>query len=223
MERWIKAGVATLVVAASAACTAAHTEDVKERAPRDAVTVERACADGTYEWFNIERPRRLTGLAAPEAERRGGGALRNPIRRLATPVTSVTADGPALSSRDVLFSLALRIGEAQPGDEPADLAFADTGRRDGYADANLTDVLGAGRFVRWTEVRAVEADFRHICHDGRTTAGHARGWTMEGEGLLDCDEPVDGPDGGAGAGASQSLAREAARLACGPAARAVRP
>ncbi|MFD3451837.1 hypothetical protein ACFWVC_06610 [Streptomyces sp. NPDC058691] len=222
MRRWTAGCAVIAAIAATGACTATEPATGARTAPPQPVkvaTAERACEDGRYTWFNIERPRRLTGLTAPETKGKGGGTLHHPMRRLSRPVTLVTAVGPALSSRDVLFSLALRIGEAGPDDEPGNLAFTEAGRRPEGFDG-VTTPAGAGRFVRWADVRAVEADFRYTCPGGTTTTGHAESWTIQGEGLLDCERHIGG---GSGSPASRALAREAARLSCGPDAAAARP
>ncbi|MFF3563516.1 hypothetical protein ACFYXS_26035 [Streptomyces sp. NPDC002574] len=222
MRRWTAGCAVIAAIAATGACTATEPAAGARTAPpqpANAAAAQRGCEDGRYTWFNIERPLRLTGLAAPEKKGKDGGALRHPVRRLSTPVTFVTAVGPELSSRDVLFSLALRIGEAAPGDAAGTLTFTEAGRGPDDFDAVATTPSGAGRFVRWADVQAVEADFRHTCPGGRTTTGHAESWTVEGQGLLDCDQHVDSDSGRPG---SHALARKAARLSCGPDAAAAR-
>ncbi|MFE4448235.1 hypothetical protein [Streptomyces sp. NPDC056820] len=165
-----------------------------------------------YEWFNVEQPRRLT---APEEFGEGGGKFKNPLQRVWTPVTSVSAKGPAVPSREVLLSLAVWIGEAENGDAADDLSFTEVGRK--AADLNGSGAIstdGAGRFVNYATARAVEADFRYTCPGTVTvTTGHAKGWTAAGGGTLECGTRIriDGVSR-----ADQTVAREAARLSCGP-------
>ncbi|MGW4821985.1 hypothetical protein ACWEP4_24115 [Streptomyces sp. NPDC004227] len=166
-----------------------------------------------YEWFNVEQPRRLTALTAPEEFGKGGGEFKNHLQRVWTPVTSVSAKGPAVPSREVLLSLAMWIGLAEDADEADNLSFTEVGRK--AADLNgsrpgSTD--RAGRFVNYATARAVEADFRYTCPGTVTvTTGHAKGWTGEGGGGLECGRRIEGIGR-----ADRTVAREAARISCGP-------
>ncbi|MDX3077009.1 hypothetical protein ACIP98_32600 [Streptomyces sp. NPDC088354] len=215
MRRSIAAFTATLAVAGTGACTAtaAHTEP---KASATALALgPKACANGIYQWFNVERPIRLSALSDVETLGKGGGKFKQLEHRVSWPETAVSSRGPALPSRDVLFSLAKFVGEAQEGDEAAGFAFAEVGREPD--DPNASRAIsseGAGRFVMYEETYVVEADFRYTCPHAKTvTTGHAKSWTVEGGGTLECDTRivVDGraqPD--------PAAAREAARLSCGP-------
>ncbi|GAB2724851.1 hypothetical protein [Streptomyces bullii] len=168
-----------------------------------------ACADGTYTWSHVTRRDRLTGVSKPERLGTGGGTLRNPVERVYTPRPSVRADGPAPAAAEVLFSLGKKIGEiesdartlAEAGDT---WAFTDLDASAPDLDDDRSSPGAAGEFVQYAGVRYVAADFRYTCPDGRTTTGHARNWTVDIGGLLDCTEP---PETG--------LAREAAARSCG--------
>ncbi|MFB7116239.1 hypothetical protein [Streptomyces sp. NPDC056291] len=217
MRRWIAVCVAVLGVVSTGACTATHTgskaapSKAAPQKPRQSGAA-RACTNGKYEWFNAERPRRLT---APEEFGEGGGKFKNPLQRVWTPVTSVSAKGPAVPSREVLLSLSVWIGEAEDGDEADDLSFTEVGRKAAGLNGSWAgSTEGAGRFVNYAKVRAVEADWRYTCPGTVTvTTGHAKGWTAAGGGTLECGTRIriDGVSR-----ADQTVAREAARLSCGP-------
>ena len=219
MRRWIAVCVAALAVVSTGACTATYTTTHSEsegppQKPKQSEAA-KACAHGTYQWFNVERPIRLTALTTPEELGEGGGKFKNALQRVWTPVTSVSMEGPAVPSREVLLSLAVWIGEAEKTDEAADLSFTEVGRKPkDLKRAGAVSVDGAGRFVRYAEVRAVEADFRYTCPGAATvTTGHAKGWTVEGGGTLECGTRIRAEGAGR---APRTAAREAARLSCGP-------
>lgn len=128
------------LVAALTACTG---EPGAHGTPRESGTSRaRACAKGTFTWSPVTTRDRLTGVSRPERLGEGGGALRNPVRRVCTPVPSVRADGPAPPAAEVLFSLGKVAGEtdseapalAEAGDT---WAFTDPGQR--------APALGEGR------------------------------------------------------------------------------
>lgn len=216
MRRTIATGVALVAIAGAGGCTetATHTEGKAAPSVPARTMGPRACVNGTYQWFNVERPVRLSALSEVETFAKGGGTFtKAPKRRVSWPETSVLASGPALPSRDVLFSLAQLVGEAQEDDTSADMPFTEVGRRPG--DPNLTRAVstpGAGRFVSYNETHVVEADFRYTCPGTKTvTIGHAKSWTAEASGTLEC-----GTRTGLGSDADLAVAREAARLSCGP-------
>ncbi|MFH9981770.1 hypothetical protein ACH4ND_21455 [Streptomyces sp. NPDC017179] len=212
MRRWIAVCVAVLGVVSTGACTATHTgSKAAPQKPRPSAAA-RACTNGKYQWFNVERPFRLTALTAPEELGKGGGKFKNTLQRVWTPVTSVSAKGPTVPSREVLLSLAVWIGEAENTDEAADLSFTEVGRKAAELNEDMGSIEGAGRFVNYAKAHAVEADFRYTCPGTMpATTGHAKGWTGEGEGTLECGTRIEGVGR-----ADQTVAREAARLSCGP-------
>ncbi|MDX2701636.1 hypothetical protein PV350_02105 [Streptomyces sp. PA03-6a] len=216
MRRTIAACVALAAIAGAGACTdtAAHTEGKAAPSVPAQTMGPRACVNGTYQWFNVERPVRLSALSEVETFGKGGGKFtKAPKHRVSWPETSVSASGPAVPSRDVLFSLAKLVGETQEDDTVADMAFTEVGRRLG--DPNLSRAVstpGAGRFVSYNETHVVEADFRYTCPGTKAvTIGHAKSWTTEGSGTLECGTRI-----GPGSEAHLAVAREAARLSCGP-------
>ncbi|MGW3248278.1 hypothetical protein [Streptomyces sp. NPDC001070] len=214
MRRWIAAFVATLAVASTGACTATATHTEPKASATAPALGPRACANGTYQWFNVEQPLRLTALSGVQTLGKDGGTFKEtaPKNRVSWPVTSVSASGPALPARDVLFSLAKWIGEAQEGDDAASLAFTDVGRKP--EDPNASRAISsesAGRYVEYEEAHIVEADFRYTCPGAKAvTIGHAKSWTIEGGGSLECGTRVQD------ASKWLTVAREAARLSCGP-------
>ncbi|MEU0063489.1 hypothetical protein ABZ085_09345, partial [Streptomyces albidoflavus] len=44
--------------------------------------------------------------------------------------------------------------------------------------------------VEWAQVTTVTGQFRLECGDGRTAYGQAESWTVDGAGVLDCQEPL---------------------------------
>ncbi|WP_326570321.1 hypothetical protein OG539_40655 [Actinacidiphila glaucinigra] len=220
MRRRIAACVAVLAVASAGACTesAAHTEGKAATSAPARTIGPSACGNGTYQWFNVERPIRLSALSDVQTLGKGGGKFtKAPKHRVSWPETSVSAHGPAVPRRDVLFSLAKLVGEAQEDDTGADMAFTDVGRKPGDPNrSRAISTTGAGRYVMYDEAHIVEADFRYTCpHSMAVTIGHAKSWTMEGSGILECGTPID-----FGSQAHQAVARVAARISCGPKSRA---
>ncbi|MFE6525340.1 hypothetical protein [Streptomyces sp. NPDC057794] len=218
VRRACAAGLAIgALIAALTACTG---EPGARGAPGESGTPRaRACAKGTFTWSPVTTRDRLTGVSRPERLDEGGGALRNPVRRVYTPVPSVRADGPAPPAAEVLFSLGKESGEidsdaptlAQAGGDT--WAFTDPGQRAPALGEGRVTPRTPGTYYQYAGVREVSADFRHTCPDGRTVSGRARTWTVDIAGVSGCGERPD-----------TALAREAARHACGPAgSRATRP
>lgn len=89
--------------------------------------------------------------------------------------------------------MAKSVGEAQEGDASADMAFTDVGKKPGDPNrSRATSTAGAGRYVMYNEAHIVEADFQYTCpHFKAVTIGHAKSWTMEGSGILECGTPID--------------------------------
>ncbi|MFI7013156.1 hypothetical protein [Streptomyces sp. NPDC050164] len=197
-----------VLVAGLTACTADTDGDGTDR--RTGRAAAQACADGTFAWSHITRRDRLTGVFEPERLEADGGATRNAMRRVHTPRPSVRADGPAPSAAEVLFSLGRKTGEvdsdartlAEAAEGEAG-AFTDVHRPAPKLDPDRLTTGTAGDFVQYAGVKEVAADFRYTCPDGSTASGHARTWTVDITGLLDCEERPDSP-----------LAREAARHSC---------
>ncbi|MFH8495400.1 hypothetical protein [Streptomyces coeruleorubidus] len=212
VRRVCAAGLAVgALVTALTACTGETEGDGAARETGRAVG--KACADGTFTWSRVTERDRLTGVSAPERLGTGGGRLQNPMRRVYTPGPSVHTDGPAPSAAEILFSFGKKTGEIDSGARTLAEAGADTWA---FTDVRLPAPelddgrvvpRAAGEFVQYAGVREVSADFRYTCPDGRTVSGHARNWTVDLGGLMDCEEKADSP-----------LAREAARHSCGPAA-----
>ncbi|PZG92730.1 hypothetical protein C1I97_29180 [Streptomyces sp. NTH33] len=170
----------------------------------------KACADGAFTWFNIVKPTRLLGVSEPEDVGKGGGRLTEKIRQVSTVETSVRPEGAVPAPEEALFSLGKEIGEID-SDAPTlkevtgdSWRFTQVGDQGPRLEEGLARIDGPGRFVQYTAVRTVEADFRHTCAGGRTTLGHAESWTAEVGGLLECGTRTD-----------DATARQAARLACG--------
>ncbi|MFJ3443356.1 hypothetical protein ACIPM2_19545 [Streptomyces sp. NPDC086081] len=210
VRRACAAGLA--IGALLAALTACTGEPGARATPRESGTSRaRACAEGTFTWSPVTTRDRLTGVSRPERLAEGGGALRNHVRRVYTPVPSVRADGPAPPAAEVLFSLGKETGEidsdaptlAEAGDT---WAFTDPGQRAPALGEDRVTPREAGTYYQYAGVREVSADFRHTCQDGRTVVDRARTWTVDIAGVTGCGERPD-----------TALAREAARRACGPA------
>ncbi|MFJ4564409.1 hypothetical protein ACIP4U_11950 [Streptomyces caelestis] len=183
-----------------------------DRAPRAGETdraVRKTCADGTFAWSRVTERDRLTGVSDPERLGTGGGRLHHSMRRVYTPRPSVRADGPAPSAAEILFSLGKKTGEidsdartlAEAGGDT--WSFTDVRLPAPELDEERTAPGAAGEYVQYAGVREVAADFRYTCPDGRTVSGHARNWTVDLGGLMDCEEKTD-----------SALAREAARYSC---------
>ncbi|MFJ8462613.1 hypothetical protein [Streptomyces swartbergensis] len=193
--------------------TACAGDDRAPEARKTDRAAMKTCADGTFTWSRVTERDRLTGVSALERLGTGGGRLHNPMRRVYTPSPSVRADGPAPSAAEILFSLGKKTGEIDSGARTLAEAGGDTWS---FTDVRLPapelddDRVApgaAGEFVQYAGVKEVSADFRYTCPDGRTVSGHARNWTVDIGGLMDCEEKADSP-----------LAREAARYSCEPAA-----
>ncbi|MFF8565672.1 hypothetical protein ACF06N_12015 [Streptomyces albidoflavus] len=138
------------------------------------------------------------------------GLRRALVAAVARPRKAVDAPrGSGVDTRRTLHSLALHIGEAELEEADADqesLAFADPSRP--YElDAGGVEVDGDGvGVVEWAQVTSVTGQFRLECGDGRTVYGQAESWTVDGAGVLDCQEPLTD---------AAPTARDAALLACG--------
>ncbi|WP_344405497.1 hypothetical protein [Streptomyces longisporus] len=199
-------GVAAAVLFAGlTACTGGASGHHEAKAP------VRACADGTFTWSRIKQTDELTGISDVEVLGVGGGPLRHGMRRVSSPRPSVRAAGPDVSAAEVLFSLGRRIGEidsdahtlAEDGDGTT-YAFTDVHAKAPAPAGRTSRIDGAGHFVQYAGVRMEEGDFRYSCADGTTTTGHARNWTLDMTGTLDCQVNVGRSD----------LARQAARRSC---------
>lgn len=211
--RWITAGTAALVLAGGAitACTVTQAGAGAEvpRAVR-ATAAEKACEGGMYAWFNVRRDWVLTGVGDVEKAGRGSSDLKDGIHRLYTPRTAVRSEGPALKGKDVLWSLAVHIGEVDADDAGSvDSYFTHVGRKAPAMDAGgRVTFEHSARVVRYALVKQVDADFRYSCSGGgKATTGHAVSWLVDGQGVLECSTPVGEK--------AHSPARDAARLACG--------
>ena len=163
---------------------------------------DKACANGTYTWINIEKPTRLLGVSDVETLGKGGGTLKHRVRRLATVRIAVQAGTGAPAAKEILTSLGKKIGEIDSDDYVG--AFTEVGRKGPGLNDGGAAPEESGRFVQYAAVRVVEADFRYTCPGGRTTIGHAESWTVSIDGVLECDT-----------GTGNATAREAARLSCG--------
>jgi hypothetical protein len=174
--------------------------------------VATACANGTFTWSHLTERDRLTGVSDPERLGKGGDALQSPMRRVYTPSPLVrAAGGPAPSAAEILFSLGKKAGEidsdartlAEAGGET--WSFTDVRQPAPKLDNDRVAPHAAGEFVQYAGVREVSADFRYTCPDGRTVSGHARNWTVDITGVLDCDERPE-----------SALGRQAVRQVCEP-------
>jgi hypothetical protein len=184
-----------------------------EDASARAATAAKPCARGTFTWSNVTKRERLTGASAAEDLGADGGKLQNPLRRVYTPRVSVRSQGSAPAPAEVLFSLgkkaavidsnAQTLGEAADGES---WAFTDVRTPAPKLDKGpvaLDGRGGAGTFVQYAGVKEVEADFHYSCPKGGTATGHARSWTVDVTGVLDCGHSVE-----------TDLARAAARHSC---------
>ncbi|MGW1973773.1 hypothetical protein ACWCOY_36715, partial [Streptomyces tubercidicus] len=168
MRRWIAALVATLAVASTGACTASATHTEPKATAKTLALGPKACTHGSYQWFNVEQPVRLSALSDVETLGKGGGKVTKLKYRVSWPVVSVSSRGPALPSRDVLFSLAKKVGEAQEGDDPTGMAFTDVDRKPEDPNASrLISSEGGGRLVMYDQTYVVEADFRYTCPNSK--------------------------------------------------------
>ncbi|MFD3590431.1 hypothetical protein [Streptomyces sp. NPDC058683] len=207
-------GLASLVLAAGLTACTGGTGGGDGRpgggASGTGTAAAKACGDGTFSWSAVKKSDRLTGVSENERLGAGGGALRNPLERVYTPRPSVRTQGPALSPAEVLFSLGKKIGEIDStartladDDSGTTHAFTDVHAKAPALDNGAVRLDGAGDYVTYDGVREVTGDFRYSCPDGRTTTGHARSWTVDLSGVLDCGETMDA-----------RIARQAARLSC---------
>ncbi|PPS77780.1 MULTISPECIES: hypothetical protein [Streptomyces] len=200
-----------VLVAGVAACTGGSGGNDADQGRRTDKPVARACANGTFTWSHLTERDRLTGVSDLERLGKGGGPLRNPMRRVYTPSPSVRADGPAPSPAEILFSLGKKAGEidsdartlAEAGET---WPFTDVRQPAPELDTDRIKPDAAGEYIQYAGVREVAADFRYRCPDGRTVSGHARNWTVDFAVLTDCEVRPDSP-----------VAREVARRSCGPA------
>ena len=163
---------------------------------------DKACANGTYTWINIEKLTRLLGVSDVETLGKGGGTLKHKVRRLATVRIAVQAGSGAPAAKAILTSLGEKTGVTDADSDVG--AFTKVGGTGPKLNDGSSAPHGAGRFVQYAAVRVVEADFRYTCPGGRTTTGHAESWTVSIDGLLEC-----------GTRTGNATAREAARLPCG--------
>lgn len=170
--------------------------------PAQAIAEARACENGRYSWSQVKESERLTGVSEVETLGKGGGELKNEVRRRYTPEASVRAEGPIVPSGQVLIALGKEIGVV---DDPQfnGNALAGVGQKTPDLNDVTTEVHGAGEFVQYAGVRAVEADFRYSCPGVASTHGHAKSWKIDVTGVVDCAEP-----------ASSKLGSQAARLSC---------
>lgn len=102
--------VAGVLVTGLGACTGGQDEDKADQGRKTDKPVATACANGTFTWSHLTERERLTGVSDLERLGKGGGPLRNPMRRVYTPRPSVRADGPAPSPAEILFSLGKKAG-----------------------------------------------------------------------------------------------------------------
>ncbi|MEV6946005.1 hypothetical protein AB0N07_29260, partial [Streptomyces sp. NPDC051172] len=208
------AGLAAAVLFAGlTACTGGASGHHEAKAP------VRACADGSFTWSGIRHTDELTGVSDVEVLGVGGGPLRHGMRRVSSPRPSVRGAGPAVSAAEVLFSLGKRIGAIDSDartlaedDDGTTYAFTDVHAKAPAPVGRTSRIDGAGHFVQYAGVRMEEGDFRYSCADGGTTTGHARNWTVDLTGILDCQVNV----------ARDGLARQAARHSCAAGSPAVR-
>ncbi|WP_055530165.1 hypothetical protein [Streptomyces graminilatus] len=182
-----------------------------------AAVAATACANGTYTWFNIEKPTRLLGVTDVETLGKGGGELKKKLKRLATVEISVQAGHGAPAAAEVLFSLGKKVGEIDS--DAASLKDADgiswQFLKVGHKGPDLNDsrmsVAGSGRFVQFAAVRVVEADFRYSCPGGRTSIGHAKSWIVPIDGVIECDSKLE-----SFTRRDDAAVREAALFSCEP-------
>ncbi|MFE9169414.1 hypothetical protein ACFYNZ_07785 [Streptomyces kebangsaanensis] len=224
---------AVALTAGAVGCTSGSGErdgsgsaaDSRGGGARPAAAAE-ACADGTFTWFNIVKPTRLLGVSEPEDVGKGGGRLTKKVQRVSTVEISVRPEGALPAPEEALFSLGREIGEID-SDAPTlkevtgeSWSFTQVGNRGPRLREGFARVDGPGRFVQYSAVRTVEADFRHTCAGGRTTLGHAESWTVAVSGVVECGTRADD---GTGDGTDDVTARQAARLACGTDSAAAKP
>ncbi|MGA5292494.1 hypothetical protein ACPCKV_00985 [Streptomyces koyangensis] len=209
LRRALVAAVAACLVVGAASFAVGRSTAPETAAAAGAEPVARQsavpCQGGTYTWFGVREEPLLTGVS--RASQKGE---ETPLAAVARPRKAVDAPrGAGVDTRRTLHSLALHIGEAELDDGDADkdsLAFADPSRPYDLDDGGVeVDGDGVGT-VEWAEVTTVTGQFRLECGDGRTVHGQAESWTVDGAGVLDCQEPLTD---------ATSTARDAALLACG--------
>uniref|UniRef100_UPI0031DF8EB4 hypothetical protein n=1 Tax=Streptomyces hawaiiensis TaxID=67305 RepID=UPI0031DF8EB4 len=202
--------VVGVLVAGAGACTEGPGGDGAGKSREAGGVAATACANGTFTWSHLTERERLTGVSDLERLGKGGGPLRNPMRRVYTPSPSVRAHGPAPSPAEILFSLGKKAGEidsdartlAEAGET---WPFTDVRQPAPELDTDRITPDAAGEYIQYAGVREVAADFRYRCPDGRTVSGHARNWTVDFAVLTDCEVRPDSP-----------VAREVARRSCKP-------
>ncbi|PJT48480.1 hypothetical protein CWI85_22270 [Streptomyces albidoflavus] len=207
LRRALVAAVATCLVVGAASFVVGRSTAPESPAAEAKPTARNSaepCQGGTYTWFGVREEPLLTGVS--RASEKGEEA---PLAAVARPRKAVDAPrGAGVDTRRTLYSLALHIGEAELDDGEAGqegLAFADPALP--YAlDGGGVEVDGDGiGTVEWAQVTSVTGQFRLECGDGRTVYGQAESWTVDGAGVLDCQEPLTD---------ATPTARDAALLAC---------
>ncbi|WNI34054.1 hypothetical protein [Streptomyces sp. ITFR-6] len=178
-----------------------------------AASQQRACEGGTYTWFNLQKHDVLNGVTEVQRVTAEPTKLTAPMRRLRTDRASLESDGPALDPHAVFFALDTRLGLTEKGEELDDTSgWSGLGEPGAYAP--LAEGGGefsglAARLVSYSFVKLVEADFRYACGSGEgrePTTGHVLTWIVDGEGTLNCDEPLTK--------GTSAPAHEAERLSC---------
>ncbi|MFF9145822.1 hypothetical protein ACF1BN_13285 [Streptomyces sp. NPDC014861] len=203
VKRWAAACAVAPLLAATAACTS----DDGAR-PAGAAKAAEACA---YAWSNVVERDVLTGVAKRQTFGEDGGRLTQPLRRLHTPRTeAATETGPRTDPATALRSLGAHVGG---GGE--DSAFAEAGRPAPDLDTIRSAASGPGTLVSYAYVREVTADFRRTCTGGEPSTGSATSWSVDGGGVLRCEESRADLEG-------SGPALEAALRSCGPGAPATR-
>jgi hypothetical protein len=194
---WAAGSAMAVVVAGLAGCTDGDDDGAVKSGGRTGEAVVRACAGGTFTWSGVTSTDRLTGVSEPQRIGGGGGRLTHRMEGVYTPTPSVTAEGHAVSAAEVLYSLGRKIGEIDSDaptlaedDSGTTYVFADPKAKAPGLDSRASRVDGSGEFVTYAGVRQVTGDFRYSCADG-TTTGHARNHTVDLQGVLACDEPVN--------------------------------
>ncbi|MHC5904454.1 hypothetical protein ACVNF4_11190 [Streptomyces sp. S6] len=217
-------GLAVLAVLAAVGLTACTggSDDDRATAPDgetpslSPVPTAQACKDGTYTWSGIQRTDRLTGVSAA-VEVSGelidkSQKLELPERRVFTPQISVTAQGPALPSAEILFSLGKKTGEIDSTartlaeDDGGGYLFTEVGNHPVALDGTSITPNAAGTFVSYEGVVEVRGNFRYTCADGSVVQGQAQSWTDSVGGVFQCDKPLD----------ADAFRRLAAQRSCKP-------
>jgi len=213
--------LAVLAVVGLTACTGGTDDDGRPAVPSP-VPTEKACEDGTYTWSGIQRTNRLTGVSRTHqviGELSGNEqAVEMPLQRVFAPQVSVTAQGPALPSAEILFSLGKKTGEIDStartlAEDDTEYAFTEAGSRPPALEPLSFVPSTLGTFVGYEGVVEVRGDFRYTCADGSVVQGRAQSWTDPTGGDLNCEKPLGG----------NAFALLAARRSCEPNAVALRP